>query len=213
MTVTVPNTGRREGAFLHSRNGPNCHSGPDASRCRPLGMTMSTRGRQTGPERQLPWRLAARRWPLLRSLHLLVAVLLAAPLAAQDLPAPGDYTQAADRAAGYYFQAIDIMSEAIEDVRADNLTSLRLSAFSYSRVMPILTVWHGRACWKADYEGANVAYPASGTMAEVLATWEHARTTEANREALRASLVYSLQVQVQRLGETALEMLNECGTP
>ena len=200
MTMTVPNTGRREGAFLHSRNGPNCHSGPDASRCRPLGMTMSTRGRQTGPERQLPWRLAARRWPLLRSLHLLVAVLLAAPLAAQDLPAPGDYTQAADRAAGYYFQAMDIMSETIEDVRADNLTSLRLSAFSYSRVMPILTVWHGRACWKADYDGANVAYPAQTVMGEMLGTLGTAQAflatgqlTEANMEDLRATFVQLLQ--------------------
>ena len=147
----------------------------------------------------------------MRSLHLLVAVLLAAPLAAQDLPAPGDYRQAVDRAAGYYFRAMDTVSEAIEAVRADNLTSLRLSAYSYSRVMPILTVWHGRACWKADYEGANVAYPAAGpTMAEVLATWEHARTTGANMEALRASLVESLQVQRQRLDVTRLEMLSEC---
>ena len=36
----------------------------------------------------------------MRYLHLLVTVLLATPLAAQDLPAPGDYRQAVTRVTG-----------------------------------------------------------------------------------------------------------------
>ena len=149
----------------------------------------------------------------MRSLHLLVAVLLAAPLAAQDLPAPGDYRQAADRAAGLYIDAMVTVSESIEAIQADDSLMLELAVRQYRRVMTYLTVWHGRACWKADYEGANVAYPQQATMGEVLVTWGMARdltTGTASREALRATLVQSLQLHARLLVETSQEMLNEC---
>ena len=58
---------------------------------------------------------------------------------------------------------MDTVSEAIEAVRADNLTSLRLSAFSYSRVMPILTVWHGRAVLEGRLRRSKRRLPGIGT--------------------------------------------------
>ena len=157
----------------------------------------------------------------LRSLHLLVAVLLAAPLTAQDLPAPGDYTQAVERAKGLYTEAVASLLESIDALEADNLPLLRLAVDRYRRVMPIiLTVWHGRACWKADYEGANVAYPAQTLMGEMLGTLSMAQVslatgqiTEANMEELRATFVQLLHGHALMLGETIVEMLNECGAP
>ena len=148
----------------------------------------------------------------MRSLHLLVAVLLAAPLAAQDLPAPGDYRQAVERATGLYSEAMTAVSASIAAIQADDSLMLGLAVRQYRRVMTYLTVWHGRACWKADYEGANVAYPQQATMGEVLVTWGMARdlTTGTAREALRATLVQSLQLHARLLVETSQEMLNEC---
>ena len=141
----------------------------------------------------------------MRYLHLLVAVLLAAPLAAQDLPAPGDHRQAVERATGLYSEAMATVSESIEAIQADDFLMLRLAVGQYRRVMTYLTVWHGRACWKADYEGANVAYPQQAVMGEVLATWGVARdlTTGTNIEALRATFVQSLQVHARMLVETS----------
>ena len=139
-----------------------------------------------------------------------MAVLLAAPLAAQDLPAPGDYRQAVERATGLYNEAMATVSESIEAVRADDFSTLQDAVVRYRRVMTYLTVWHGRACWQADYQGANVAYPQQAVMGEVLTTWAAARTTGTNMEALRAAFVVSLQRHGQMLGETGQEMLNEC---
>ena len=80
----------------------------------------------------------------------------------------------------------------------------------YRRVMTYLTVWHGRACWKADYDGANVAYPQQAIMGELLISWGAARTTATDVEALRAAFVVSLQGHGRMLVETSQEMLNEC---
>ena len=148
----------------------------------------------------------------MRYLHLLVAVLLAAPLAAQDLPAPGDHRQAVERATGLYSEAMTAVSASIAAIQADDSLMLELAVRQYRRVMTYLTVWHGRACWKADYEGANVAYPQQAVMGEVLVTWDVARdlTTGTDREALRATLVQSLQVHARMLVETSQEMLNKC---
>ncbi len=148
----------------------------------------------------------------MRYLHLLVAVLLAAPLAAQDLPAPGDHRQAVERATGLYSEAMTAVSASIAAIQADDSLMLRFAVGQYRRVMTYLTVWHGRACWKADYEGANVAYPQQAVMGEVLVTWGVARdlTTGTDREALRATLVQSLQVHARMLVETSQEMLNKC---
>ena len=148
----------------------------------------------------------------MRYLHLLVAVLLAAPLAAQDLPAPGDHRQAVERATGLYSEAMTAVSASIAAIQADDSLMLELAVRQYRRVMTYLTVWHGRACWKADYEGANVAYPQQAVMGEVLVTWGVARdlTTGTAREALRATLVQSLQVHARMLVETSQEMLNKC---
>ena len=148
----------------------------------------------------------------MRYLYLLVAVLLAAPLAAQDLPAPGDHRQAVERATGLYSEAMTAVSASIAAIQADDSLMLELAVRQYRRVMTYLTVWHGRACWKADYEGANVAYPQQAVMGEVLVTWGVARdlTTGTDREALRATLVQSLQVHARMLVETSQEMLNKC---
>ena len=148
----------------------------------------------------------------MRYLQLLVAVLLAAPLAAQDLPAPGDHRQAVERATGLYSEAMTAVSASIAAIQADDSLMLELAVRQYRRVMTYLTVWHGRACWKADYEGANVAYPQQAVMGEVLVTWGVARdlTTGTDREALRATLVQSLQVHARMLVETSQEMLNKC---
>ena len=137
-------------------------------------------------------------------------------MTAQDLPAPGDYTQAVERAKGLYTEAVASLLESIDALEADNLPLLRLAVDRYRRVMPILTVWHGRACWKADYEGANVAYPAQTLMGEMLGTLSMAQgflTEEANMEELRATFVQLLHGHALMLGETIVEMLNECGAP
>ena len=49
-------------------------------------------------------------------------------------------------------------------------------------------------------------------MGEVLVTWGVTRdlTTGTDREALRATLVQSLQVHARMLVETSQEMLNKC---
>ena len=148
----------------------------------------------------------------MRYLHLLVAVLLAAPLAAQDLPAPGDHRQAVERATGLYSEAMTAVSASIAAIQADDSLMLELAVRQYRRVMTYLTVWHGRACWKADYEGANVAYPQQAVMGETLIMWGVARdlTTGTAGEALRATLVQSLQVHARMLVETSQEMLNKC---
>ena len=148
----------------------------------------------------------------MRYLHLLVAVLLAAPLAAQDLPAPGDHRQAVERATGLYSEAMTAVSASIAAIQADDSLMLELAVRQYRRVMTYLTVWHGRACWKADYEGANVAYPQQAVMGETLIMWGGAGdlTTGTAREALRATLVQSLQVHARMLVETSQEMLNKC---
>ena len=146
----------------------------------------------------------------MRYLHLLVTVLLATPLAAQDLPAPGDYRQAVTRATGLYIDAMATVSESIEAVRADDFFRFQDAVGRYRRVMTYLTVWHGRACWKADYDGANVAYPQQAIMGELLISWGAARTTATDVEALRAAFVVSLQRHGRMLVETSQEMLNEC---
>ncbi len=109
------------------------------------------------------------------------------------------------------------VSGAIAALQADNLPVLRLAVEQYRRVMAYLIVWHGRACWKADYEGANVAYPVQAVMGEMLGTLGTAQAflatgqlTEANMEDLRATFVQLLQRHGLMLGETSLEMLNEC---
>ena len=122
----------------------------------------------------------------MRYLHLLVAVLLAAPLAAQDLPAPGDHRQAVERATGLYSEAMTAVSASIEAIQADDSLMLELAVRQYRRVMTYLTVWHGRACWKADYEGANVAYPQQAVMGETLIMWGVAREPH-NRNRRRSS--------------------------
>ncbi len=147
----------------------------------------------------------------MRYLYVLLAtVLFSAPLAAQDLPVPGDHGQAVERAIGLYSEAMATVLESIEAVRADDFFTLQDAVGRYRRVMTYLTVWHGRACWKADHEGANVAYPQQAVMGEVLATWGMARTAGNNTEALRSAFVVSLQGHGQMLGETGREMLNEC---
>ena len=104
------------------------------------------------------------------------------------------------------------VSASIAAIQADDSLMLELAVRQYRRVMTYLTVWHGRACWKADYEGANVAYPQQAVMGEVLVTWGVARdlTTGNDIEALRATLVQSLQVHARMLVETSQEMLNKC---
>ena len=153
----------------------------------------------------------------MRYLHLLVAVLIAAPLAAQDLPAPGDHGQAVQRAVGLYSEAMTAVSASIAALEADNLSMLQLAVEQYHRVMTYLLVWHGRACWKADYEGANVAYPQQTAMGHMLGTLSTAQVfhvngqlTEANMEDLRATFVQSLQVHARMLNDTHQEMLDEC---
>ena len=148
----------------------------------------------------------------MRYLHLLVAVLIAAPLAAQDLPAPGDHRQAVERATGLYSEAMTAVSGSIAAIQADDSLMLQFAVGQYRRVMTYLTVWHGRACWKADYEGANVAYPQQTVMGEVLVTWRMARDlpTGTDREALRTTLVQVLQDHARMLVETSQEMLNKC---
>ena len=146
----------------------------------------------------------------MKHLHLLVSVLLTAPLAAQDLPAPGDYKQAVERATGLYNEAMATVLESIEAVQADDFFTLQDAVGRYRRVMTYLTVWHGRACWKADYEGANVAYPQQAIMGGLLSTWGQARMTGTIPEGLRLAFVESLQAHGRTLGETALEMRNEC---
>ena len=79
----------------------------------------------------------------MRYLHLLVTVLLATPLAAQDLPAPGDYRQAVTRATGLYIDAMATVSESIEALvaavarRAWTMRSIVMAAAeAYFRTSP-----------------------------------------------------------------------------
>ena len=61
----------------------------------------------------------------MRYLHLLVTVLLATPLAAQDLPAPGDYRQAVTRATGLYIDAMATGVDGHADVRYGGALTFR----------------------------------------------------------------------------------------
>ena len=79
--------------------------------------------------------------------------------------------EAVERATGLCSEAMTAVSAAIAAIQADDSLMLRLAVGQYRRVMTYLTVWHGRACWKADYEGANVAYPQQVVMGETLVTW------------------------------------------
>lgn len=95
-----------------------------------------------------------------------------------DVPAPGDHQAALMRADSYYGELFDIMADARDARREDDLPAFERAVRSYRVTAVLATVWHARACWPTDHSGRNVAFVMQATMGEMLAQWSAARITE-----------------------------------
>ena len=155
-------------------------------------------------------------------------VIMTVPVCGQEtIPAPGDYAGALQQAQGLYTEAIELVNEG----QRRPLKKMILAAFDiavrrYRRVMSLLMVWHGRACWEADYRRRNgalelgvepvlgVAYPMQAAMGEALVGWSMARVamrTPEGMELFRETNIDSLEIHAEMLANTRTEMLEECG--
>ena len=140
-------------------------------------------------------------------------IVVAGPLTAQQIPAPSDHSGAVQRAMAHYDDAVVSVLAAREALTRDDLPTFENAVRTYRRVMPFLIVWQGRACWRADYEGANVAYPVQATMGEALMGWGMMDSMpEAGREMMRETIASTLTGHAEMLNNTRAEWMERCGT-
>ena len=146
------------------------------------------------------------------------SLLWVAPLAAQDVPPPGDWRGALTRADSLYREAIELVEAARGALERKDGAALDEAVRAYRRVMPFALVWHGRACWSEDSQRrrlgrGGVAYPMQATMGEVMVGWGIARfymTQEASVEVLRESYVEGLASHAATLRAVVDELRRDC---
>ena len=132
-----------------------------------------------------------------------------------DVPAPGDHQAALMRADSYYGELFDIMADARDARRGDDLPAFERAVRSYRITAVLATVWHARACWPTDHGGRNVGFVMQATMGEMLAGWtaaEQITSTEIGREFLREVNLDDLSRHEAMIREVRDEMRTRCGS-
>ncbi len=131
-----------------------------------------------------------------------------------DVPAPGDHLAAFRRADSYYGELFDIMADARDALRRDDLPAFERSVRSYRVTVVLATVWHARACWPTDHGGRNVAFVMQATMGETLVGWsmaERVMSSAAGRELMREINLDALSTHEAKIREVRDEMRARCG--
>ena len=140
-------------------------------------------------------------------------LLSGGPLAAQDVPAPGNYRGALARADSLYQEAITLVEDARDAFERGDGVALGAAVRAYRRVMPYALVWHGRACWAADFGRRRVgrpgvAYPMQAVMGETWSGWNTASVymAEGAEELLREVSAAALDSHAATLHAVVDEM-------
>ena len=129
-----------------------------------------------------------------------------------DAPAPGDHQAALMRADSYYEELFDIMADARDARRRDDLPAFERSVRSYRVTVVLATVWHARACWPTDHGERNVGFVMQATMGEMLTGWSAAQLSmsTAGTDLLREVNLADLTTHEATIREVRDEMRVRC---